>query len=217
MRHVWKSIVASCMVVALVALPAPASANHEYDGMMPTGNYDVICLDKSGPGLGEVCQTDNADVYWYADGNSPGELEDNDLSALRTMLNGQYGPTDLVLTYDSSPVFSGDAETDIVYQESESGMPLPSGSVGAMWCNGAAQAFYECDQAYVRIESSDGYRRHGGSIACHETGHAVGLTHGYDASPRISDEDNRLGCMENGAQFPAALGAYSAHLINITY
>ena len=205
------------MALALLAVPSPASANHEYDGMMPTGNYNVICLDQSGPETGQVCQTDNANVYWYADGSSPGELESNDLTSLRNMLNSEYGPTDLVLTYDSSPVFSGDAETDIVYQEAESGLALPAGLLGAMWCNGAAQAFYECDQAYVRIVSSDGYRIHDGSVACHETGHAVGLVHGDDASPRLNVEDNRLGCMESGAQFPAGLGASSAHLINATY
>jgi hypothetical protein len=72
------------MVLALVAVSGPAQASHDYDGMMPTGNYDVICLDKSGPAGAEVCQTDNANVYWYADGATPGELEDNDLTALRS-------------------------------------------------------------------------------------------------------------------------------------
>ncbi|MFE9691925.1 hypothetical protein [Micromonospora sp. NPDC005806] len=217
MRNVVRSTVVSGLVLAVVAVSGPAQATHEYDGMMPTANYDVICLSASGPADGEVCRTDNADVYWYADSANPGELEADDFNALRTMLLNEYVPTDLALTYDSSPVFSGDAETDLVYQEAEADLPLPSGILGATWCNGAAPAYYECDQTYIRIVSPDGFRRYGGSIACHETGHGVGLVHGNDASPRLDPGDARLGCMVNEDQFPSDLGSDSTHLINVTY
>jgi hypothetical protein len=219
MRQSIRSIAVSSIVVALVALSGPAYATHEYDGMVPTANYDVICLSASGPTDPDVavCQTDNASLYWYADSNDPGELESDDFNTLRTVLLNEYVPTDLALTYDSTPVFSGDAETDVIYQEAESALPLPSGVYGVTWCNGAAPAYYECDQTYVRIVSPDGYRRYSGSIACHETGHAVGLVHGNDASPRLDPGDARLGCMVNEDEFPSDLGTDSTHLINLTY
>jgi hypothetical protein len=217
MRQIARALAASGTILALLALPAPVLATHDYDGMMPTANYDIGCFSQAGPAAGEVCRTDNADVYWYADSNDPGELEDNDQTALRNMLANQYSPTDLAIHYDSTPVFEGDAETDIVYQEAEASLPLPSGILGAMWCNGSAPAWYECDQAYVRIESPDGFRRSGGSIACHETGHAVGLVHGDDAAPALDPGDARLGCMVNEDEFPPGLGAASQHLINVTY
>lgn len=221
MRKPVRLVVLSSVVMTLVALTGPAQASHDYDGMVPTANYAEFCENSTGPRdpLASVCRTDNADLYWYADSHHPGELEDNDFNALRSMLLNEYVPTDLVLAYDSTPVFSGSGETDIIFQESENdGAPLPSGAAGATWCNDAVNGqLYECDQTYVRVRSPDWYRRHGGSVACHETGHAVGLVHGNDASPRVDPGDRRLGCMVNEDEFPSDLGAASTHIINLHY
>lgn len=61
-----------------------------------------------------------------------------------------------------------------------------------MWCDDAVNgALYKCDQAYINIRSTS----YGRALACHETGHAVGLTHGYDASPRTDNSAALLGCI----------------------
>jgi hypothetical protein len=217
MRTFARHVVLPGVVLTLVALPTPAQATHEYDGMVPTQNYNLVCY---GTTLNDarVCQTDNANLYWYADSADPGELEADDKDALRTMLANQYVPTDLAVNYDSSPVFSGSGETDLIYQEAESALPLPSGILGVTWCNDDVDGeLFQCDQTYVRIVSPDGYRRYHSSIACHETGHAVGLVHGDDAYPALDPGDLRLGCMVNEDQFPTNLGTDSTHLINLTY
>ncbi|WP_127548872.1 hypothetical protein [Actinoplanes sp. OR16] len=140
------------------------------------------------------------------------------MAALRSMLTNEYSPTDLAIHYDSTPVFDGAAETDIIFQEAEAALPLPSNDLwGIMWCNGQAAAAYECDQAYVRIKSPDGFRVYGGSVACHETGHAVGLVHGDDAYPQVYIDSSALGCMTSGSNFPPGLSGNNAYFINQTY
>jgi len=206
------------MVVAIVAVQTPAEATHEVDSMVPTQTYRPFCY---GTGMEDamVCQTDNVNVYWYADSGNPGELEANDRQSLQNMLSNQYAPTDLIMHYDSTPVFSGTAQTDIIYQEAESALPLPSGYRGWTWCNAdVGTEAYKCDQQFVRIASPDGYRLFNGGIACHETGHAVGLLHGNDAYPTLDPADGRLGCMMNGVyELPYYLGSDQSHQIDLTY
>jgi hypothetical protein len=98
--------------------------------------------------------------------------------------------TDLSVSYPSSPSYSGSAETDIVYQVSTSGF---SGTfIGWTWCDDAVDAL-RCDQHYARFR---GTLQFDTELTCHESGHAVGLTHGADAYPRESDTASELGCME---------------------
>jgi hypothetical protein len=83
--------------------------------------------------------------------------------------------------WTSSPSYSGSAETDVIYQVSTSGF---SGNViGQTWCNDAVSST-RCDQEYVRFRAAGYVDR---ELACHETGHAVGLTHGPDATPAESN------------------------------
>jgi hypothetical protein len=209
------------LVLSALGLAAPANATHgSNDWLVPTANYDQICLSvgndwRDGPGA--VCQTDNAGVFWYADSSDPGELESNDVTQLQNVLTNQYAPTDLTLTYDSTPVFSGTAQTDLIFQEEDTNVPIPSGTLGITWCDSSAPAFYECDQTYLRLDGPDGYRIYSGSVACHETGHAVGLVHGDLASPMLDPGNSILGCMVNEDEFPSNLGSASAHQINLHY
>jgi hypothetical protein len=206
-------------IIFIIAAQTPAYATHEVDSMVPTQTYRPFCYGTTDLLSGMVCQTDNANVYWYADSNDPGELEANDVDSLENMLATQFAPTDLAIYYDSSPVFSGTAQTDIIYQESEAALPLPSGYRGWTWCNDdVGTEAYVCDQQYVRIQSPDGYRIFGGGLACHETGHAVGLLHGADAYPVLPSTDGRFGCMMNEIyELPYYLGSDQTHQINNTY
>lgn len=218
MRRYVRCVLPVCIVLALVGLQTPAQATHEVDSMVPTQNYHPFCY---GTGIADamVCQTDNANLYWYADSYDPGELEADDVQSLQNMLSNQFAPTDLVIYYDSTPVFEGTAQTDVIYQEAEATLPLPSGYRGFTWCNDdVGTEAYKCDQQYVRIQSPDGYRIFGGGLACHETGHAVGLLHGNDAYPALDPADGRLACMMNGvATLPYYLGSDQSHQIDLTY
>lgn len=176
------------------------------------GNTERCTNDPDG-GDGSVnCLTDNEIVYYYMDSNGEYELESPDRSAVTGALRNEYSPTQLVIHYDSSPKFSGSGETDIIYQEGSTN--LDSGTVGVTWCNDAAGTYsYECDQQYIRIRGNGAYDL---SVACHESGHAVGLTHGRDAYPSLDNEDPRLGCMI-ATGYEENLGSNNVANINSVY
>ncbi|MFJ1900394.1 hypothetical protein [Streptomyces sp. NPDC088115] len=139
------------------------------------------------------------------------ELESEDRAIVSNMLASQYSPTDIAVHYDSSPMFSGGSETDIIYQEGSTN--LPSSSDGVTWCNEAADN-RRCDQQYIRIRRAGSYTP---GVSCHETGHAVGLTHGNKASPALSNTDTRIGCMQTPTNYGTTLGANNKENINATY
>lgn len=195
---------------SLVVSPGTGQAE-VIDNIYPTATTGYADCQVGGPGGAMPCLTDNSDVYYYMDSSGTYELETPDRDTVSSTLKSQYSPTDLAIHYDSSPVFEGSGETDIIYQEGSTG--LPSSADGVTWCNGTAGG-YECDQAYIRIRGNGFYTP---GIVCHETGHAVGLLHGADASPVLSQTDSRLGCMETPVYPYDTLGSQNIGQINLTY
>ncbi|MDG5804723.1 hypothetical protein P9869_19025 [Streptomyces ossamyceticus] len=180
------------------------------DTILPTDNYDPWC--DTGQSSGAVCQTDNADVYYYMDSADKFELESEDRAVVVAVFTNQYSPTDLVRHYDSSPVFEGDAETDHIWQEGSDG--FDDDVVGMAWCNDSLLFSYRCDQHYIRIRGN-GYIDP--SNACHEMGHAVGLVHGDRASPTRGMNDHAaLGCMVAN-DYEDELGSNNVNGINSVY
>ncbi|MFJ9740566.1 hypothetical protein [Streptomyces sp. NPDC101166] len=182
------------------------------DNMHPTANNNLACFNDPEGGDGRLsCRTDNATVTYYMDSNGPVcELESEDKNAVTTTMGSDYSPTDLTISYDSSPTFEGSAETDIVYQECDAG--VPSTADGVTWCNDAVDnAEFECDQQYVRLRGPGSYTR---GLTCHETGHAIGLTHGKQADPILSNTDSRLGCLVTPVGSNVGLGANNRDNIN---
>ncbi|MDX3433951.1 hypothetical protein PV664_34325 [Streptomyces sp. ME01-18a] len=176
------------------------------DTIVPTLTAPTICTNAA------VCQTDNADVYYYMDSSGEYELEGWDRDMVLTMWQNEYSPTDLVRHYDDTPVFSGEGETDHIWQEGSTG--LDSDAVGMAWCNDPVGTTYECDQHYIRIRGNDEYDL---NVTCHEMGHAVGLVHGYMAYPKRSTTDQAaLGCMVSAGYEPD-LGTNNINGINSTY
>lgn len=109
--------------------------------------------------------------------------------------------TALNVSFKSTCVTSGSAETDIVYQR---GAHEPSRVLGRTVCNDAVSST-RCDQHDVRFDTG---APSGRNLACHETGHAVGLTHGQEADPAQANGANSLGRMQTpltGDRFIGAL------------
>lgn len=193
-------------VIALTAAVALAAATAAFgvhvDSMFKTANYNPDCRDGT---IGDpFCQTDNdfLTVFRQASLGSTGRTN------IASALNGEYAPTDLTVSFVSTPSYSGSAETDIIYQQRDN---LPGTADGFAWCNDAVTST-KCDQHYNAFESANPSR----ALACHETGHAVGLTHGQQASPQLSNGDNSLACMTTPVE-TSDLGAHNTNSINATY
>lgn len=150
--------------------------------MVPTRTRDRQCINSTSTSPGEVCRTDNSTMSIYTQSSVTGAY----LTAVNTTLGVSFQPTDLSVSATSTPVYSGSGETDVIYQVAQNIGNL----VGLTWCNDAVDGTaYACDQQYVRFDPD-----HSGTenAACHETGHAVGLTHAEDAYPVLSETDQRL-------------------------
>lgn len=189
-------------VITLTAAPA-ALAVH-VDSMFPTNNYSYNCPDDSFGSL-RFCQTDNDDLTVWRQSS----LSLTGKSNIKSSLDNEFAPTDLSVIYVSEPSYSGGAETDIIYQERDN---LPGGNAGVTWCNDGVSST-KCDQHYVAFESASPAT----PLTCHETGHAVGLTHGADASPALSNTDSSLACMKKPNSTTSDLGTHNTNMINATY
>ncbi len=186
---------------AALVVTTAAFAIH-VDNMFKTANYNPDCRDGT---IGDpFCQTDNDFLTVFRQSSLTATGRSNIASAL----NNEYVPTDLSVSYVSTPSYSGSAETDIIYQQRDN---LPGTADGFAWCNDAVTST-KCDQHYNAFESASPSVR----LACHETGHAVGLTHGQQASPQLGNGDNSLGCMTTPVE-TSDLGAHNTNMINATY
>jgi hypothetical protein len=171
--------------------------------MFKTGNYNHDCFDGTLDGPSQFCQTDNASLTaWRED-----TFSSTGKAIVRDVLLGEFDVTDLNVSF-VSPTFTGDAETDIIY------IARGTQSAGVAWCNDAVSAT-KCDQHYNAYNNATPFPE----VVCHESGHAVGLTHGQEADPRVSNTDSALGCMQmpppgtNTGQ----LGSHNRGQINGTY
>jgi hypothetical protein len=183
-----------------VAAAASVAVASHTDNMFMTANFDSACLDG-----GHFCRTDNAALTVYRGTG----LSSTGRANIAWTLNNSWNTTDLNVSYHSSPVTSGGAETDIVYQHNPG--RVPANLDGYAWCNDAVGP-QECDQHYVAFRSVSPSR----GLACHETGHAVGLTHGQNASPRVSQTNAALACMTTPVQSDL-VGSHNVGQVNSHY
>jgi hypothetical protein len=181
--------------------------------IVPTFTYSPACQVGAADDLDTVCQTDNDALSYYMDLNPPVcELEASDRAVVNDVMLSEYNPTDLQVALDSTPTFSGAAETDVIYQECAT--DLPATANGGTWCDDPVNgSIYRCDQQYVRIRAGE----YDYGSTCHETGHSVGLVHGPQAYPVTNQLDGVLGCMRNPSTNTLGLGANQIDSINNVY
>lgn len=192
------------LILGLLGMTGVAVASH-VDSMFKTGNFDTDCFDGTLAGPRQLCQTDNSALTVWRENSLTLDGRRN----IGQMLDDQFRPSDLSVTFEA-PVFSGLSETDIIYVRRD----VPADLAGLTWCN---DAIFDtsCDQHYVAFQ----FDTPSPVLACHESGHGVGLTHGNDASPKVSDSDESLGCMQRPLPFgnDGRLGTHNRELIDATY
>jgi len=186
--------------------------------MVPTATYDPGDCHEGVIGA-EVCQADNASDSVYTASLSQA-LRDG----VEQTLNQSYETTDLDIQYTTNPVYSADnnAETDIIYLINDN---LPSNALARTYCEDRDGGGVQCDQHYVEFDrgticatwdctNPDENQR----VGCHETGHAVGLTHGSEAYPVVPNDYGPLYCLRTPAAATTRnMGADNEALINATY
>jgi hypothetical protein len=195
-------------LVVVLGLPACGGL----DSMYPTENADWACSDwGEEPDDAGICQTDNELLRVYLESPELREIEfidDRHYNLLELEFNE---PTNLEVQWDASPVYTGDSETDVIYQWEDIGGP----GAGVTWCDDAKDGTDECDQHYVRYDDDVLPLL---EYICHETGHAVGLLHGDLSHPKVGNTEGVLGCLMtpsvSGVDF---LGAHNVGQINSTY
>ncbi len=196
-------------VIGAIVLASPfASASH-YDSMFKTANYSTNCSSVTGttrPQNHWFCQTDNATLMWYDEVS----ITAGGRSNINSTLEDSFEATDLNVDFQYPPSYDGCCETDIIFRK----VTLPSGTLGEAWCQDADSTTL-CDQHYVDFAMDTPETK----LVCHEAGHAVGLTHGADASPAVSDGADSLGCMQRPySEVPNhLLGSHNSAQINATY
>ncbi|MEO3806028.1 hypothetical protein [Nonomuraea sp. B1E8] len=192
------------IVMAVLVVTTSTASAAKIQNIVPNSNYNSICVKGDKYGSGNVCQTDN--TYWTIFRENT--LESIDKERVKTVLQEQFGPTDLEVHFPSDPVWTGDNETDLIFAEGD----VPGDNEGITWCDDPMQ-MYACDQHMVRIQS--GHYTYG--LICHEAGHAVGLLHGQNAWPQVGNQHHQLGCMKKTPPYDAVLGSVNKDNINGVY
>jgi hypothetical protein len=187
-------------VEAQSGLPHSAGA---FDSIFPTLETDWNCVDGT-QDADYYCQTDNKSLTYYMDPALSADGKTNIKNALDF-----FNSTDLnVGAPQSALVRSGGSETDVYYAVDDT---LEPPMLGQAWCDDAVGRV-RCDQHYVVFK----HPTPGQDVACHETGHTVGLTHGQQAYERQVNGHDVLACMTTPIEFNY-LGAHNKGQINETY
>ncbi|MEW9552479.1 hypothetical protein [Nonomuraea sp. NPDC050783] len=208
-----RAMITGAVFAAALGVTSPGSASTQaadFDNMYPTEHTSWVCRDQKFSINAKFCQTDNSTLtVWRQDSISIKQGRQNIAAVLKTEF---HEGTDLTVKFVRKPVYAGSKETDVIYQKAKDPKKELPGLQALTWCNDAVNDT-RCDQHYVRFHTAWPSK----TLVCHETGHAVGLTHGSNASPRVKIDDYRLACMRYPFTAGAYLGAHNVKMINKTY
>lgn len=222
MRHARLAIAVMLILLGAVATADFAFGDHGYDSIFETDNTAQDC-EVHPETVTFFCMADNTTHTVYL-----GYLGPQFTGAVEYTLDHSYETTDLTIEYEATPDLDGGSETDTVYVTCETCFSDPD-ALGRAWCDDDVNGTVRCDQHYVRFHSDYTVEIYGNyltgteqggwrQLACHETGHSIGLTHGAEAYPAMSNQSTALQCMRtpqtlDGPWYPI-IGAHNISLIN---
>lgn len=120
-----------------------------------------------------------------------------------------YGSTDLTVASGSGD----NGGTDLYYRYQS----LPPGNLAKYSCQGVSSG-WRCGHAHILIDNTQvsGFTvNQMRTVFWHETGHGVGLLHGADGEPPLSNDDPAIACMRT--PISAAVGLANHNVAHINY
>lgn len=206
--HGGRLTIAAMGAMLLFTVPASiTSADHGVDSMYRNPGQDNC---REGIPRQDVCRADNINHTWFL---SPGYSADM-LNASVSAMNS-WGTTDVNTFRESSLSY---LVTDVHFWPD----PALQGTttLGNVDCLKALD-WLRCNAYNARIRPdvyTGGYNL-AKAVICHEAGHTLGLLHGSDSVPQVSDQQAAMGCMRTdpltGAmRFP---GTHNLHQLNSAY
>lgn len=153
------------------------------------------------------CMTNDKSVYTFTGDLGPQML---------TATNGALSSINATNLNTFAGAYAHGSGTDIYYGYED----LP-GPVGRYMCV-TIEGGWKCTHAHVMYDGDAlaGYSAFSQRFAaCHESGHAVGLTHGEDGSPQLANNATALECMKTPIQTSGSniLGTHNNAHINSNY
>lgn len=194
---------ASLVLLSLLLAVGPAGAGN----WVIDSPLDSSCIDQADQPnvyLRNPCLGDNGQhTYHFEPGFGPLMT-----TAVNWTNDGSYDTTDLDTLFEN---VAHNGSTDVYHENNDN---LANGVNAIYFCVTDA-AGYRCNHAHVQYHGDYNTTAAGGAIqnsvsrryalACHETGHSVGLLHtSEDSNPNTQNEDK--GCMYNNPVFGDANG-----------
>jgi hypothetical protein len=207
-------ILGAIMASALIWSPGTAGAHHGVDSIYPSLNYQLYTQCSEGG----ICQGDSSVHYVNFDGLGPALRQ-----ATSNTLYNSYDTTDLTIRQQRPAVTDGPDETDVIYRLNDG---LGMNTWGRAFCDDDSPSDpVVCDQFYVEYHGDKicpGNECYDASfhetLACHETGHTVGLLHGENATPRQDNEDADFRCMRTDVlPDDPRMGTHNVQQVNSVY
>lgn len=157
--------------------------------MLIVGTLMTSGLVAAGPGYADDWGYQDGDTGAHPDENPHtycysstvgGDLQENIVAAENNALRDE---TQATVTYVSACNWDGYQETDGVWRNVDLAGTTTGSTPCQSWENGVVQS--QCDQYYINLDGpeirlGDNDEIDETQTACHELGHAVGLTHGGD-------------------------------------
>lgn len=199
----------STVAVALVLAVSSTAArgDHGVDNMYRnTGQPDC----RQGTPRWDVCRADNTAHSWYLSSGYSNDMLNASISAM-----SGWGTSDINTVRETSLSY---LETDVHFWSDSS---LTGTNTLANTDCLRAMDWLRCNAYQVRTRPDvyTGDYNLAKAVVCHEAGHTLGLLHGSESVPQVSNQQAELGCMRTNPltgdmRFP---GSHNIQQLNSAY